>query len=213
MSKKIEPEKKKIKKRSQFRINWLLVFALICVAIPAGALAWVLLSAAGESNIPQLGKRFENAFAYEIKDADLKTIESEVGIVNGVDKVVVSMPVATVRVYVKVQDELKDAKIQQITVEVYEKINALYPIEKYFTNTSDGIVQYDLEIYVYNNLEFEDNFIYYRLIKNAVSEEKSIQNVGKPLDPSLVARLRSKEDIKAGDIGTEGDDEREEDDQ
>ncbi len=203
----------KTKKSGQIRINWLLVFALICVAIPSGALAWILLTAAGDSGVPALGSRFDSAFAYTLSNEDLKTIQSEISEIPGVEKVIISMPVATLRIYVDVDDNLSDAKIQEITVKVYEKLNARYPIERFFTNSHSGIVQYDLEIYVYNNLQFDENFIYYRLVKNAVSDAESIQNVGKPLDPALAERLRNPEDITDGETGLEGDDDRKEDSQ
>jgi len=196
VKKEVQPKNKK-----KFRINWLLVFALICVAIPTGALAYVLLTASMETGTPVIGERFENSFTYQLTDEDIKVIESDIKGIAGVDKVIINKRVATVRIYVDVDDSLSKGRIEEIAVEIYELIDISYPIYKYFT-VHDKVTQYDLEIYVYNNMDFEDNFIYIRLIKNATSEEPTVQNVGEPMDPALAERLRAGEKIE--DSGTTG---------
>ena len=198
------------KKKTGLRINWLLLFALICVSVPSLILAWILYSASLETSIPQEGKRFEGSFAFVLKKDDLKNIEKAIATINGVEDVVISRPVATVRIYIDVDDNLKEEAIKNITLEAYKKLDELYPINDYFTAHGDRLTeividQYDLEIYTYNNLSFEDNFIYYRLVKNAMSETYSIQNVSEPVDPDLAERLRNKQPLN--DSGTVGEEE------
>lgn len=199
--------KKEAKPKRKFRINWLLVFALICVAIPTGALGWILYQASLETGIPQVGTRFDGAFVYQLNDNDIQKIKNELSSISGVNKVEVFMKVATVRIYLDSEDTLNEEQIKTITLEAYEKVNALYPIAQYFTIQGEA-TQYDLEIYAYNNMDFEDNFIYYRLVRNAPSVVDPIpQNVGVAIDPELADRLRRNVKLdNSGTTGVEGND-------
>ena len=192
------------KRKRKFHINWLLVFAMLCVAIPAGALGWILWSAQRETGEPQNGGRFEGDFAYVLVAEDLNKIADSLKGLDGVEKIQeINLKVATLRIYIDTVDSLSDKQITDLAEKAYKTIDGLYPISEYFTN-HDTVAQYDLEIYIYNNFDFEDNLIYYRLVKNAPAETYVLQNVGKPLDAKLAERLRAEETIsEAGVNGTE----------
>ena len=208
---RVNREKTKVKKK--FKINWLLIFAIICLAIPTSALVWVLYTAQLETQTPQIGDRFNGDFAYEINESDLGPLKSSLQEIGGIEDITISMRVATLRIYIDVTDSLDEKRISEIAVEAYEKVNEKFPIATYFSNREGDeegrtiITQYDLEIYVYNNMEFTDNFIYFRLVKNSASETYNVQNVGKPLDPALAERLRNAEQTSTdGQTGLESND-------
>ena len=198
-----EKKPKAPKRKHRFHINWLLIFAIICVAVPAGALGWVLLQAQIETTTPQLGARFEGAFSYEISKDDVKNLEQNLNSLSGVEGVKVTLNVATMRVYIDADNSLDKKRISDLTEEAYGKIDAALPIEKYFTNGLSTI-QYDLEIYVYNDMSMEEGFIYFRLVKNAAAETYVLQNVSEALDPELAERLRNNELAESDSVvGTE----------
>lgn len=191
---------KKRKRKRKFAINWFIIIAVILIGLPFGALGWILFSASTETGTPQIGERFEGDLAYLIESEQVERLEIEIGGLTDAGKINISMNVATMRIYVEVNEGVNETAAKALQLAIYNKVNEVLPIERYFTN-KDEVEQYDLEIYVFRDLE-KDNIIYYRLVKNASAETYIVQNVGKPLDPDFAASLLAQIDDR-GTSGTE----------
>ncbi len=177
------------RRRRKFRINWFIIAAVIFIGLPVAAFGWVLASASMDSGKPQIGTRFDGDLVNKITDEDLSKLKKEFEAIDGASKVNINLKVATMRIYVELADTVNEAKAQEIQLAVYNKLDSMFSIEKYFHKHGQSS-EYDLEIYVYRDLETE-KIIYYRLIKNSAAETYRIQNIGKPLDPDLAAALKA----------------------
>ncbi len=128
--------------------NWLLRFTIIIFLIPIIILVVVILTSLENSTEPVVGNRFKNQLNPEITSAQIKKVESSLTY-NEVEKVDVNLISATLRITINCKDNCTQDQIAAVVEDAYTKVNAILPVNKYFTNKSDTKM-YDLEISGYN---------------------------------------------------------------
>lgn len=188
--KKVDKKKKKAKKQSEkLGFNWVLFVCLIIIAIPCGVFLWIILSALEDTGTPILGNRFLNDLNPAIQTAQVEQIDQKIEGLDGVEACEVNLIVATLRVHVDVSDTLTRDEVKNLALNIYGSITDVLPVETYFTQIEDQ-KQYDLEINVYNNIELEEGFIMYNVVKNSPMETYLIHDVSTPIDAELAQELR-----------------------
>lgn len=188
--KKVDKKKKKAKKQSEkLGFNWVLFVCLIIIAIPCGVFLWIILSALEDTGTPILGNRFLNDLNPAIQTAQVEQIDQKIEGLDGVEACEVNLIVATLRVHVDVSDTLTRDEVKNLALNIYGSITDVLPVETYFTQIEDQ-KQYDLEINVYNNIELEEEFIMYNVVKNSPMETYLIHDVSTPIDAELAQELR-----------------------
>jgi hypothetical protein len=202
-----DPKMPKAKKQKVYKngINWVGWICALIIAIPVGIFAYILFEAFQTQGTPILGNRFEGDLNPAITAEDMTGVTSDIKALEGVEDCVVNTVVATTRVSVNVNDDLTNEQIKALADLVYKAVDAKLPIATYYTNTDDKTM-YDLEINVYNNLDYETKvdsspkFIMYTVVKNGKMENYITQDVSTSLNPTLAAQLlqdvidRDKED-------------------
>lgn len=175
MAKTIKKSKLNIKK---FKINGVLVFTLVLVAIPLTILGFIVLSSLQQSGVPVTEGRFDTQLDPAISDSMLSEIEDTFEFEN-VDSISVNLSVATLRILINTNDDVDASTIKSIANEAYDIVDSIAAIDTYFTN-HDTTKMYDLEIHVYNYIpdsEVEEEVegqIYAVLHKTASEETKAI---------------------------------------
>jgi copper chaperone CopZ len=183
------PKVKAVKNNEKKSINWILWIGTVSIIAPFIVLAIVLLSASGATGKPQNGPRFNGDLTYPLKNEDVTKISEALKGVPGVQEASASLKVATLQVYIDTTDTLSEEEIKTLQLDLYNKINELYPVAQYFAN--QGISkQYDLVINTYNSLD-SGTFIYFILNKNAGAEDYFQRNYAVPLDAALAEELRT----------------------
>ncbi len=191
-----EPNMPKAKKQKVYKngINWVGWICVLIIAIPVGIFAYILFEAFQSQGTPILGNRFEGDLNPAITAEDMTGVTNEIKAIEGVEDCVVNTVVATTRVSVNVKDELTNEQIKALTDLVYKAVDTKLPIATYYTNTDDKAM-YDLEINVYNNLDYETKvdsspkFIMYTVVKNGKMENYITKDVSTALNPTLAAQL------------------------
>ena len=191
-----DPKMPKAKKQKVYKngINWVGWICALIIAIPVGIFAYILFEAFQTQGTPILGNRFEGDLNPAITAEDMTGVTSDIKALEGVEDCVVNTVVATTRVSVNVNDDLTNEQIKALADLVYKAVDAKLPIATYYTNTDDKTM-YDLEINVYNNLDYETKvdsspkFIMYTVVKNGKMENYITQDVSTSLNPTLAAQL------------------------
>ena len=189
--KQVESAKKKGRKKKQEKLgfNWVLFVCMIIIAIPCGLFLWILLSAMQDTGTPILGNRFLNDLNPAIETAQVEQIDQKVEALAGIEACDTNLIVATLRLTVDVSDDLTNEEVKALAVEVFNVVNEVTPMETYFTFANDQ-KQYDLEMNVYNNLSFVEDFIMYNVVKNSYMDTYLLQDVSTPIDAQLAQDLR-----------------------
>ena len=189
--KEIDSAKKKGRKKKQEKLgfNWVFFVCMVIIAIPCGVFLWILLSAMQDTGTPIVGNRFLNDLNPAIQTAQVEQIEQKIDGLAGVEKCEVNLIVATLRVTVDVEDTLTAEEVKTLALDVFGIVDTVVPMETYFTFANDQ-KQYDLEMNIFNNLSYEDEFIMYNVVKNSYMDSYILQDVSTPIDAQLAQDLR-----------------------
>ena len=187
-TKKTTAKKEKKEKKERLGFNWFFWLSLILILIPVGYFVKLLHDAQLEGNVPVLGKRLENNIVDKISDSQVESIRSAVAMIEGAEKTETNLIVDTLRISVDTNDELTVDQMKTISTDIYNIINENAPVDTYFTQ-HDGYKQYDLDIYVFNNLDLE-NPIIVSLHRNSNMEEYKLQVLTDPVNSKISAELK-----------------------
>lgn len=168
-----------------------IIVGIIVICIPFVILGSILISASKATGTPVLGNRYENDLNPAITEEQITSIVSKIKSDNQVESVNIELVTATLRIYVDMQDSLNEEEATALANSVYESVASTLDVNTYFTKTSTKKM-YDLEIHLYNNIDFAGNEQYLYLIttKNSSMSEPSVQVVSSPKDPDVAAQLR-----------------------
>lgn len=169
----------------------IIIVGIVVICIPFIILGSILISASKATGTPVLGNRYENDLNPAITEEQLSTIESKIASDNQVESVDVELVTATLRVYVDMQDSLTEEEASALADSVYETVASTLDINTYFTKTGTKKM-YDMEIHLYNNMDFSgsEQYLYLITTKNSSMNEPSMQVVSSPKDPDVAAQLR-----------------------
>ena len=196
MSKKETKEKKKGMSRSAL----VLIIGLVIILIPCCVFGGILLKSYLDSKNPVIADRFEGDLDPAITEEDIEKVRSSVSSMSGVESVEVNLTTAQFRVNVDTKDDITKEEAEALTNDVYNKVNAILPVTRYFTAT-ETMKMYDLSISVYNKVGNDDGkMIYYLLTKNSKMEAPSVQLVSEPLDEELAKELRGEGESESGEV-------------
>lgn len=172
----------KEKRRRPKIILWL---GIIILLIPCILLGVVLYNSLEDSSQPVEGDRFVNELDPAISESQLEQIRSSIDYAD-VEKFEVNLISATLRILVDTNDDLPEENVSWLADDIYEKVNAVLPVETYFTNT-ENTKMYDVEIHVYNVLNANENYAKYYIVKSktGASEGALVDNLSRPKNESL----------------------------
>lgn len=188
--KKVKEKKEKTEEvvKERLGFNWFFWLSFVIVMVPIGFFGWILYSASTETHVPILGSRLDNSISNHISDTQVANVQSSISKIEGVQKTVVTLNVATLRITIDVEDTMAKEDIVKMAEDVYNIVNSEMPVYKYFTGQG-SYKQYDLEVNLYNNLDAED-LIIVTLSKNTKMENYSIQVVTDAKNETLAEKLR-----------------------
>ncbi len=206
------PGSKEKKKISASTI--IIIVGILVICIPFVILGSILISASKATGTPVVGNRYENDLNPAITEQQITAIESRIASDSQVESVNIELVTATLRVYVDMQDRLNEDEASILANSVYEDVVSTLDVNTYFTKTGTKKM-YDLEIHLYNNLEFSgsEQYLYLITTKNSGMSEPLVQIVSVPKDPDVAAQLRKdtygsdEEDSEIGVIDGEGEEE------
>ncbi|TFG83627.1 MAG: hypothetical protein E4G74_00945 [Erysipelotrichales bacterium] len=185
---------KTVKKKKRRRISVasvILVLGIVMLMIPVIFFGFLLYDATLGTVTPMFGNRFKNDLNPAISSEQTVQIDTTLKGLANVETVSVSLKAATLRITVDTLDALDAAGVKTITTSVYDTIQAVLPMETYFT-ADETKKMYDLEIHVLNlkNGKDQAGYFYFILTKNANMEKFIVQEVSKPLNAELAQQLR-----------------------
>lgn len=177
MSKKNKKASSKQKTKLKNSSKILYTTAVIVLLIPLVLLVYIYLGAKENSGKPVEGTRFDNSLNPAITQEQLKQVEDAMKF-DQVQKVEVNLTSATLRINLDTKDDISEDALEDVLNSAYDKVNAILPIETYFTNKNETKM-YDLDIHAYNfipdDTHSEDDQIYKEKIKNA-SNKKAVDD-------------------------------------
>lgn len=181
------PKSQKVKQGH--KLVWL---TLIIIAIPCFLIGYVLITSMGQQNQPVIGNRFRQGdLDPKITQDQLNQIQSSVSEIGGVESATVNLNSATLRVHLNTADDASSEQIEAIVNEAYERINAILPIDQYFTNNENGKM-YDIEVDGYNFLvddaHPQDSQIYIKITKTGAGFRVT-DYLTVPKDETLVSQI------------------------
>lgn len=154
LKKKIKKAPSQQKVKQGHKLVWLTV---ILIAIPCVLVGYVLITSMEQQNEPVVGNRFQSQdIDPKITQDQLDQIQSSLSEIGGIESVTVNLKSATLRVHLNIADDASQDQINAIVDEAYNRIDAILPIDTYFTNHEDGKM-YDLEVDGYNFLVDESH--------------------------------------------------------
>lgn len=197
--------KKPLKERGNHKkltkAQLVLVIGLVIILIPCIIFGVILLKAAVQSGSPVEGSRFKNDLDPAITSSDTSSLTSEIKAMSDVEDCEIVLKSAQYRINVDTVDSLDSEDIEELAVEIYDKVNSKLPVSTYFTSTSTEKM-YDLAINVYNVVDSDnDSMVYYILTKNSKMDDYSLQCVSEPVDEDLAAELRGETDDSDVGVG------------
>lgn len=193
MKKKTNQKNQKPKKKGTWtKSNTIITVGIVLIMIPVLFLGWVLLDAFSGTGKLILGDRFEGDLDPAITTAQIKEIDDSLGSLEGVVDSDVILKVATLRVYVQMDQSVESEAYIDMMELVYEKVTSVLSVDSYFTLINNTKKQYDIEIHVYTaGLDYDsDEFIYFIMNKSSVMTEPNMQLYSEPLDAELAEELR-----------------------
>lgn len=152
MANKQQKSKKSISRRAS---NILIAIAAVIIIVPVALLLWVVIDTKKGAGEPVVGSRFDNEISTRITDEQLEEVET-VSSMDGVEKAAAVLKSATLRLDIDVVDEMSEEDMSALADALYEEVNAILPVDKYFTNTEKEKM-YDLEINVYRFVPNKDS--------------------------------------------------------
>lgn len=188
------PKTKKLRRKISFGGWFLIVSTVIVVSIAIG-FAWILWDAMQATGSITVGDRFQLELNPAIDPAKVEDLKTALKAEPFAAKTSVNLRSATLRIMVQVKPELTDAQLAEAIVKIKDDVQALIPLETYFTSTTD-VKMYDLEIHVYNSEEPVSTetfkYHYFIFVKNANMVTWKIQEVSTAVNPTLADALRAK---------------------
>lgn len=163
--------KKKVNRTKDWSF-WAILISLLIVLVPAGYMGITLYRAYSETGRPVIGHRFDNDLVPTIQSEDIKTLETSLGGLEGIQSAKVYLTTATVRVYVALPDDVAKDGYSVKGREAESILLDQFSVEDYFT-AFDSQLQYDYEIYVHNSLT--DEPVLFLLNKTSRMEEAQSQ--------------------------------------
>lgn len=166
--------------------------AIIVIVVPLLLLGYIYLSAKENTGKPTEGSRFGESLNPAIESKKVDEVKASMAF-EGVDGVEVNLISATLRVSIDVNDAGAADTIEAIMNQAYENVNAILPIETYFTNNKSSVKMYDLEVHVYNYIPDEtkpaDGQIYMIKTKTAAATEANVSVPTTAKNPDVANQL------------------------
>ncbi len=170
--------------------KYILIVGIIIICIPVAVVGAILITASSGTGKPAEGHRFKGDLDPEITSDMVESIQSKIDSMADVENCEATLSTGQLTVYVDVDDSLTTTQIEEIAKDVYEKVDGVASVSRYFTNTSTKRM-YDLAIDVFNyNDEDAVGFICWNVQKNAQMEEPRYNEITKALDEELAKELR-----------------------
>ena len=195
---------RKVKKKKRLGFNWFFWISFVVILVPIIYFVFLLWEAAKVTHTPIVGDRIKNTITYEIDDTTVGQISSLIKADENVETVQVNLIVETLRITVNARDGLTTEEYDALAEKIYQIVDGVTPIEKYFTRTEE-FKQYDLEINIYDNLDAESP-IMVTLIKNSSMEQYVISNLNEPINPELAYQLTHPDEVIPEPDDTDTDD-------
>ena len=190
---KKEKKAKKVKvKKDRLGFNWFFWLSFIVLLVPVCFFAYLLYTAAQETHTPIIGERINSEIIHMIDDDQKAAVETRLKGIEGVENCAVNLIVETMRIELDVRDDMTAEEMDELAKQAYEAVNEIIPVETYFTQQSD-YKQYDLEIYVYDNLKL-DEFRLVLINKNSNMEEYLLQTLTTPKNAEVAAELAERKE-------------------
>lgn len=185
--------RKKKKSRAYKRTRFVFWTVFILFITPFVILAYILLSAAGDTGKPILGNRYEGDLNPAITEDQLKQISSAVKGISGVEDTYYNLAAGTLRIYADISDDASSDTASSIASSVYDDVSAVLDPSVYFSQ-HDNMKMYDLEIHVYtqDSDADADNFVYVIETKTSSMDAPVTQLVSEPIDAALAEELRQR---------------------
>lgn len=175
------------------RDNIRIIIPIMIIAVPTIVFVIILLSASAKSNTVIVGTRYRNDLDPAITDGEISNIKEQIGTISNIEDVEVNLMTSQLRILVDAKNSITEEEASNLCKKVYDKVNTILPVKKYFTKDNQGQKMYDLEITVFNDIN-NSNCIIYSLVKNSTMNDYEISLVSKPKDPELVEELKIKEE-------------------
>jgi len=188
------PTTKKQRRKISFG-GWFLILSTLIVLSIAGVFGWILWDAMQATGTITVGDRFQLELNPAIDPTKVEAVKTALTAEPFAVETSVNLKSATLRIMVQVKPELTDAELAAAIVKIKDDVQALIPLETYFTSTPD-VKMYDLEIHLTNSKEPVSTetfkYHYFIFVKNANMLTWKIQEVSKAVNPTLADELRAK---------------------
>lgn len=203
MTQKTDPKKQPSNKDKKTKKHdwsfYAIIICLVIIAIPTSYIGITSISAFMQRGKPIVGNRFDDEPNPKIQDAQVKSLADTIGGVANVETANVNVVTSTVRVNIKVSEDLAKDSYDDVAQEAYAKIVEALPVETYFTSDEDN-KRYDIEINIYNILkpteEQADSAYHYLYAKNSTVEQPSGQFLSEAISPEMVEKLKEAEEAR-----------------
>lgn len=188
------PTTKKTRRKISFG-GWFLILSTLLVLSITGVFGWILWDAMQATGTITVGDRFQLELNPAIDPTKVDELKTALTAEPFAVETSVNLKSATLRIIVQVKPELTDAELAAAIVKIKDDVQALIPLETYFTSTPD-VKMYDLEIHLTNSKEPVSTetfkYHYFIFVKNANMLTWKIQEVSKAVNPTLADELRAK---------------------
>lgn len=188
------PTTKKPRRKISFG-GWFLILSTLIVLSIAGVFGWILWDAMQATGTITVGDRFQLELNPAIDQTKVDELKTALTAEPFAVETSVNLKSATLRIIVQVKPELTDAELAAAIVKIKDDVQALIPLETYFTSTPD-VKMYDLEIHLTNSKEPVSTetfkYHYFIFVKNANMLTWKIQEVSIAVNPTLADELRAK---------------------
>lgn len=178
----------KVSKKSKI----LYVTAGIVILIPLILLIYIYFGAKENSGKPTVGERFENSLNPAITTKQVDEVKAALK-QEGVEGLEVNLISATLRINIDVTDDATADTITAIMNAAYDSVNAILPIDTYFTNHEKVDKMYDIEVHVYNYIPNDqkpaDGQIYMIKTKTSAAKEPNVSTPSSPKNQEVADKL------------------------
>ncbi len=174
-------KKTNVKKTTDKKSKILYWLAAIVIGLPLILLAFIYLTTKEQAGTPTVGNRFKNSLDPEITEKQITQIKDDLKF-DGMDDVEINLQSATLHITIDLDDKANNNRVSSVLNQAYDKVSAVLPVDKYFTNRKD-VKMYDLDIHVYNFIPEGDDttgWVYKEKIKNAASKNAVVDTLSKP---------------------------------
>lgn len=189
MSDNKQVKKTNEKKKALRKSSVTLLIGIFLLLIPLLVFGGVLLTAYVTNFKPVIGSRFAGDLNPRISETQLTNIETKVKALSNIEDCEVVLTTSQVRVNADTIDSLDKESFEGLIREIYGIVNQEAGIYTYFSASAEKKM-YDLSIDLYNNIDYEDNFIHLNLTKNSQMAEPKLQLISEPRDEEIAKEVR-----------------------